>query len=179
MNVLVAYATRHGATAGIAERIAATLQAEGHAAEARTAASVKTLAPYGAFVVGSAAYMFHWLDDATKLVRRHRAELAAKPTWLFSSGPLGTEPLNEKGQDQKEAAIPKEIPELVAAIGARGHAVFFGAYDRDAKPIGVAERMMKLMPAARDALPAGDFRVWAEIAAWARSIAADLRSGGS
>lgn len=179
MKVLVAYATRHGATAGIAERIAATLQAEGIDAEARSAASVRTLAPYDAFVVGSAAYMFHWLGDATKLVRRHRAELAAKPTWLFSSGPLGTEPLNEKGQDQKEAAVPKELPELAAAVKARGHAVFFGAYDKDAEAIGVAERMMKLMPAARDALPSGDFRDWPEIEAWARAIAAELRSGGS
>ena len=123
MKVLVAYATRHGATAGIAERIAATLQAEGLEAEARPAGSVKTLAPYDAFVIGSAAYIYHWLGDATKLVHRHRAELAAKP-------------------------------------------------------IGMAERAMKLMPAARDALPAGDFRDWPEIEAWARSIAADLRSGG-
>lgn len=179
MKVLVAYATRHGATAGIAERIAATLQAEGLEAEARAAASVTSLAPYDAFVVGSAAYIYHWLDDATKLVRRHRAELAAKPTWLFSSGPLGTEPLNEKGQDQKEAAVPKELPELAAAVSARGQAIFFGAWDPTAKPIGIAERAMKLMPAARDALPAGDFRDWAEIEAWARSIAADLRSGGA
>jgi menaquinone-dependent protoporphyrinogen oxidase len=177
MKVLVAYATRHGATAGIAERIAATLQSEGLVAEARPAASVRTLASYDAFVVGSAAYMFHWLGDATKLVRSHRAELAAKPSWFFSSGPLGTEPLNEKGQDQKEAAIPKEVPELVAAVNARGHAVFFGAYDPAAKPIGIAERAMKLMPAARDSLPAGDFRDWAEVEDWARSIAADLRSG--
>lgn len=179
MKILVAYATRHGATAGIAERIAATLQAEGVEAEARPAASVKTLAPYDAFVVGSAAYVFHWLGDATKLVRRHQAELAAKPTWLFSSGPLGTEPLNEKGQDQKEATIPKEIPDLVAAVNARGHEVFFGAYDAAAKPIGIAERAMKLMPAAREALPTGDFRDWPDIEAWARSIAADLRSGGA
>jgi menaquinone-dependent protoporphyrinogen oxidase len=178
MKVLVAYATRHGATAGIAERIAATLQAEGLEAEARPAASVKGLTPYDAFVIGSAAYMFHWLGDATKLVRRHQSELAAKPTWLFSSGPLGTEPVNEQGRDQKEAAVPKELPELLEAVKARGHAIFFGAYDADAKPIGIAERAMKLMPAARDALPAGDFRDWPEIEAWARSIAADLRSGG-
>jgi len=178
MKVLVAYATRHGATAGIAERIAATLQAEGFEAEARAAASVRSFAPYDAFVVGSAAYMYHWLGDATKLVRSRRAELAAKPTRLFSSGPLGTEPLNEKGQDQKAATVPKEIPELAAAVKARGHAVFFGAYDANDKPIGIAERAMKLMPAARDALPAGDFRDWPEIEAWARAIAAGLRSGG-
>ena len=62
-------------------------------------------------------------------------------------------------------------------MNARGHAVFFGAYDPAAKPIGIAERAMKLMPAARDALPGGDFRDWSDIEAWARTIAADLRSG--
>ena len=111
MKVLVAYATRHGATAGIAERIAATLQAEGVEAEARPAASVKTLAAYDAFVVGSAAYMFHWLGDATKLVRSHRAELAVKPTWLFSSGPLGTEPAQREGPaTRRRPRSPRRSP---------------------------------------------------------------------
>lgn len=69
MHVLVAYASRHGATQGIAERIEATLRAAGLDAEARSAASVKSLAGYDAFVIGSAAYMFHWEKEAAKLVR--------------------------------------------------------------------------------------------------------------
>ncbi len=35
-------------------------------------------------------------------------------------------------------------------------------------------RVMRLMPAARDAIPAGDFRDWPEIEAWAESIAEAL-----
>jgi menaquinone-dependent protoporphyrinogen oxidase len=175
MHTLVAYASRHGATQGIAERIAETLRASGVDAEARPAASVKDLAGYDAFVIGSAAYMFHWLKEATGLVRRNRAVLAAKPVWLFSSGPLGTEPTNEDGVDQKVALIPKEIPELAEAVNARDHRVFFGAVERDRKPIGLAERFMSLMPAARDSLPVGDFRDWPEIEAWAASIARDLQ----
>jgi menaquinone-dependent protoporphyrinogen oxidase len=57
--------------------------------------------------------------------------------------------------------------------------VFFGAYDPDAAPVGMAERMMnrfmKLMPAVRGALPAGDFRDWPQIEAWARGIARELK----
>jgi menaquinone-dependent protoporphyrinogen oxidase len=174
MHVLVAYASRHGATQGIAERIADTLRVAGLDAEARPAASVKSVVGYDAFVIGSAAYMFHWLKEAAGLVRRNRAALAEKPVWLFSSGPLGTEPLNEKGQDQKVAAVPKEIAELIEAVHARDHHVFFGAYEKDRKPIGFAERAMSLMPAARDALPAGDFRDWPEIEAWAADIAREL-----
>ena len=176
MHVLVAYASRHGATQGIAERIADTLRVAGVDAEARPAGSMKNLAGYDAFVIGSAAYMFHWLKEASGLVRRNRATLADKPVWLFSSGPLGTEPLNDKGQDQKVAAVPKEIAELSVAVNARDHHVFFGAFDKDRKPVGFAERAMSLMPAARDALPSGDFRDWPEIEEWATGIAHELQS---
>jgi menaquinone-dependent protoporphyrinogen oxidase len=56
--------------------------------------------------------------------------------------------------------------------------VFFGAYDPDAPPSGLAEGLMakfvRLAPAARNALPAGDFRDWPAIEAWAQSIAREL-----
>jgi len=175
MNVLVAYASRHGATQGIAERIAETLRAAGLEAEALRVTAVKSVAGYDAFVIGSAAYMFHWEKDATSFVQRHRAVIAAKPAWLFSSGPLGTEPLDAEGRDQKVAAVPKEIAELRGSVNARDHRVFFGAYERDRKRIGLAERLVALMPAARDALPEGDFRDWPEIEAWAAEIARALR----
>jgi menaquinone-dependent protoporphyrinogen oxidase len=175
MHVLIAYASRHGATQGIAERIAETLRAAGLGADAVRVTTVKSVTGYDAFVIGSAAYMLHWEKAATSFVRRHREEIAAKPAWLFSSGPLGTESLDEQGRDQKVTAIPKEIPELTEAVRARDHRVFFGAYEPGRKPVGLAERFVNLMPAARDALPHGDFRDWPEIEAWAREIAAALR----
>lgn len=175
MRVLVAYASRHGATKGIAERIADVLRATGLATDLQPAASAKNLAAYDAFVIGSAAYMFHWLDDATSLVRRNRTVLAARPVWLFSSGPLGIEPTNAEGVDQKEASVPREVAELSGAVHPRDHRVFFGAVEAGRKPIGLAERFMTLMPAARDALPKGDFRDWPEIEGWAKGIARDLQ----
>jgi menaquinone-dependent protoporphyrinogen oxidase len=174
MRVLVAYASRHGATQGIAERIADTLNAVGIDAKAQPVAAVKSVAGYDAFVIGSAAYMFHWLKDAVTMVRRDRGVLSAKPVWLFSSGPLGTDPLDAKGRDQKIVTIPKEIPELAASVHAREHRVFFGAYEPAQKPVGIGERLMSLMPAAKKSLPAGDFRNWPEIEAWAAAIARDL-----
>jgi menaquinone-dependent protoporphyrinogen oxidase len=117
MRVLVAYASRHGATQGIAERIAVTLHAAGIDADLRSTSSVKRVGEYDAFVIGSAAYMFHWLKDAVSLVQRNRVALVGKPVWLFSSGPLGTDPLDAKGRDQKVSAIPKDIPELREAVG--------------------------------------------------------------
>ncbi|HLO35971.1 MAG TPA: flavodoxin domain-containing protein, partial [Candidatus Deferrimicrobium sp.] len=129
---------------------------------------------YDAFVVGSAAYMFHWLGDATTFVRHNRNLLAQRPTWLFSSGPLGTDTVDKEGRDVLVVSAPKEFEELHDAIHPRGEQVFFGAYDPAAKAVGLAERFMSLMPAARDALPNGDFRDWPAIDAWADEIAHEL-----
>jgi len=176
MHVLVAYESRHGATKGIAERIAETLRGAGLEAEARRVTEVTSVAACDAFVIGSAAYMFHWEKAATSFVRRYRKEIAAKPAWLFSSGPTGPDPLDKDGRDQKVTLVPKEIPDLRTSLNARDHRVFFGAWDPTQKPIGLAERFMSLMPAsALDAMPVGDFRDWPEIEAWAREIAAALQ----
>ncbi len=178
MFVLVAYATRHGATRGIAERIASTLLAAGVPAEARPCSEIRDPSAYDAFVIGGAAYMFHWHRDAARFVRRHRALLATRPVWLFSSGPLGDEPTDDKGNDLRRASIPREIPELAEAVHARDHHVFFGAYSREQKPIGLGERFVALLPATRDAMPDGDFRDWPEIEGWAAGIAAQLQAAG-
>jgi menaquinone-dependent protoporphyrinogen oxidase len=179
MSVLVAYATRHGATRGIAERIAERLRAVGLDAEVRPAAEVRDASRYDAFIVGGAAYMFHWLKDATTFVEKNRALLAERPTWLFSSGPVGTDTVDKDGRDVLEATVPREFASLGAAIHPRDMKVFFGAMDPAAKPIGMAERAMSLMPAAKNALPKGDFRDWPAIDAWADEIAVELGASAS
>jgi len=175
MSVLVAYATRHGATQGIAERIANRLRQDGVDAEALPAKDVHDASGYDAYVVGSAAYMTHWLDDAKKFVQRNQATLAAHPTWLFSSGPVGTDLIDSKGRDVMVTSEPREFAEMRTTIHPRGEQVFFGAFDIDAPPIGWVEKLARRMPAAaRDAIPSGDFRDWAVIDAWADTIAAGL-----
>ena len=174
MRVLVVYASRHGATEGIADRIASALGRRSIEVGLRPAGDRPEVAGWDAVVVGSAAYAFHWLKDATQFVRRNRSELASRPVWLFSSGPIGTDTTDAKGRDVRDAAEPREFAEFRDAIHPRGEAVFFGAYDPEAKPIGFMERVTRLMPAARNAPPAGDFRDWAAIDAWAGTIADEL-----
>jgi menaquinone-dependent protoporphyrinogen oxidase len=174
MKVLVVYASRHGATRGIAERIAETLAGRGLEVAVRAAKEAGDVSSFDAFVIGSAAYMGRWLQDATSFVNQHRAVLAARPVWLFSSGPVGTDLVDAKGRDVRTAAAPKEFSDFRDALHPRDERIFFGAYDPSAPPVGMAEglgmRVMRLMPAARAALPAGDFRDWPEIEAWAASI---------
>jgi menaquinone-dependent protoporphyrinogen oxidase len=182
MKVLVAYASRHGATRGIAERIARTLGRNGLDVTLRSVEEAGAVDTYDAFVIGSAAYMGRWLNEATQFVRRNRVLLASRPVWLFSSGPVGTETVDAKGRDVVEASVPKEFAELAEAIHPRERRVFFGAYDPDAEPVGLAERLGAVfmrMPAVREALPAGDFRDWPQIEAWAEDIARELQPAGA
>jgi menaquinone-dependent protoporphyrinogen oxidase len=177
MNVLVAYATRHGATRGIAERIGQTLERHGLDVTVEPVGRVSGVDRYDAFVIGGAAYMNHWLDDAATFVRRHRDVLAARPVWLFSSGPIGTEMVDKEGRDVLEVSRPREFDELAAAVHPRDLHVFFGAYDPDAKPVGLMERFgapFIRIPAIRSAMPSGDFRDWPAIEAWATQIGREL-----
>jgi menaquinone-dependent protoporphyrinogen oxidase len=174
-RVLVAHASRHGSTAEIADRIAERLAAAGLDAVAMDVDDVADDTVFDAYVVGGAAYMFHWLKPATAFVRRNEELLARRPVWLFSSGPVGDETVDEDGNDVLEVTRPREFDELHDLLEPRDEKVFFGKWDPDAPAIGFAERMMKFVPAGRAALPAGDFRDWDDIDAWADTIAAALR----
>jgi menaquinone-dependent protoporphyrinogen oxidase len=174
MTVLVCHASRHGSTAEIAERLAASMRNAGLDVDCRAVAEVGEVDRYDAFVVGAAAYMFHWLKDATRFVRRNQSVLSERPVWLFSSGPLGTDLVDDQGRDVFESSRPKEFDELETLITPIETRIFFGKWDPDAPPIGFAERFTRMMPAARDALPSGDFRDWDSIDAWGQEIAQRL-----
>jgi menaquinone-dependent protoporphyrinogen oxidase len=178
MKVLVAYATRHGATRGIAQCIADTLERNGLAATLAPADQAGGVEDYDAVVIGSAAYAGGWLSQASDFVRRHEASLTNRPVWFFSSGPIGTELIDAKGRDVVKASEPREFAQFGEEIHPRGMQVFFGAFDPDAKPIGLLEKLgapFMRLPSIRKEMPAGDFRDWHTIEAWAESIAAELR----
>lgn len=175
MKVLVAFASRHGSTQGIAEHIASTLTGRGITTVTAAVEDVEGLDDVDAIVLGGAAYLAHWLKPAVRFAKEHRAELSAKPVWLFCSGPLGTDQVDTEGQDVLESTRPKEFDELTSLLRPRGEHVFFGAYDPETPLVGLGERLVRHLPAARGSLPAGDFRDWEAISAWAEEIAADLQ----
>ncbi|MFI5287218.1 MAG: flavodoxin domain-containing protein [Candidatus Dormibacteria bacterium] len=172
MTTLVGYASRYGATRGIAERIADTLASLGHPAQARPVHAVGDLARYDAFVIGSAAYMGSWLREAREFVRINQKMLTTRPVWLFSSGPLGAATTDAKGRDVLVTSEPKEFAEFREAVSPRATRVFFGALNPG--KLSFSHRAARLIPAARVLMPEGDFRNWADIDAWATSIASEL-----
>lgn len=161
--ILVAYGTKHGATAEIAEAIGDALRAAGFEVDVRQASAVRSLESYRAVVLGSAVYAGRWRRDAMRLLRR--PELKDREVWLFSSGPIG----EDKG-DPSEVdrwTKPRKVRDLEAAIGAHEHVVFGGKIDEDAG--FMRKRMARNIP-----LALRDRRDWDQIEAWGRSIAARL-----
>ena len=161
MTILVTYASKHGSTEEIAERIAATLRRAGVETDLKSVEAVRDVEPYAAVVLGSAIYYGSWLKEAREFVHRNEDALAARPVWLFSSGPLGVEVKDAETQ-------PKEFAEFNESVKPRDPRIFFGALDFS--QLSFMERMVVKGVRA----PEGDFREWGAIEEWAESIAQAL-----
>jgi menaquinone-dependent protoporphyrinogen oxidase len=158
MTVLVAYASKHGSTQGIAEAIGERLRERGVDAEVRPVREVDGLERYDTVVLGSAVYLGAWLKEATAFLDRHEERLRRVPLWLFSSGPTAA----DQGMD---LAVSAKLRERLDALGAPDHHLFRAALD--AKKLSLLERTA--IKAAKQ--PTGDFRDWTDIERWADSIA--------
>lgn len=177
MKVLVAYASKYGATEGIARRIGETLTKHGLEVVVARCKTVEDASGYDAYVVGSATYEFNWRKAARKFVERNAELLAAKPTWLFASGPVGTEDVDKDGNDVLKGAEPKQFTKYEELVHPRGTQVFKGAYDHD--KIRGADRLVVWLPGIRDLMREGDFREWDAIEAWASGIAQELQASSA
>jgi menaquinone-dependent protoporphyrinogen oxidase len=168
-RVLVVVASKHGATAEIAEAITRAVAdcPSGRAGEV-SAVMVPALqrpspTPFDAVVLGSAVYAGRWLEPARQYAGLYADVLRTRPVWLFSSGPIGEPPFPP---DPPHDAAP-----IAALTGAREHRVFPGRLDKERLTFG--ERAMVTAMRA----PVGDFRDWAAVGEWAAEIAAAVSAG--
>ena len=158
-SVLVAYASRHGSTADIAETIGGVISAAGFHAAVHPVGEVLTVSACDALILGSAVYMDNWLPEAQDVVEANLDDIVARPTWLFSSGSVGSFP-----------AVPFDGSSLVERTGARDHHLFGGQIQRSRLSLG--ERLV----ASLLRVPASDDRDWAVVIAWATAIARSLEA---
>ncbi|WP_086664205.1 flavodoxin domain-containing protein [Lentzea kentuckyensis] len=158
-EILVAYATKMGATKEIAEAIAARIREASHEVTVLDAADVDSVEPYKAVVLGSALYAGRWRKEAVRLLTRNEKLLHTRPLWLFHSGPLGS--------DLSPQQAPRKVREIAARIGAEEPFTFGGSLTPQTA-VGFFARKM-----AQGSM-AGDFRDWDEIDRWAYTIAQRL-----
>ena len=187
-TVLVVVASRHGSTMGIGDRIAEVLRAGGLDARLQAPEDDPYVEMADAVVIGSAVYLGSWLKSAVEFVDRNAVALAARPVWLFSSGPLlGSSRTKVEVDPLTDALGPasgpgsrghQEVDHIADTVRSRGHAVFLGAFQPGDAPRTMTERVVRLLPMSKGILPAGDFRQWDVIDAWARDILRELSADG-
>jgi menaquinone-dependent protoporphyrinogen oxidase len=166
MMILVGYASAHGSTRGVAQRIATTLEKGGNRVETQPVDRVRGVSRYDAVVLGSAIHNQQWLPQATRFVRHNRDVLVGLPVWLFSVGMPGALPRPWRRLAEKEEQ--KVSAELRNVIGPRDHRLFSG--------VVVANQLSFMGRIIFRALGGryGDFRDWRAIDAWAEEIAREL-----
>ena len=165
MTVLVAAASEHGATAEIAAWIGAGLAANGLDADVRRLDEVDDIAHYDAFVLGSGVYFGQWVKGARSFLDDHAGELANRPTWLFSSGPIVGDP---PPPDDPAAMRAGLVEKLVETTHARDHKLFGGKLEK--RDLNWCEKVAVRCAHASE----GDYRNRAAVDEWAASIAREL-----
>jgi menaquinone-dependent protoporphyrinogen oxidase len=164
-KVLVAYGSKHGATAEIAKAIGQAIQEAGLEVDVLSADAVDSLSDYQAVVLGSAVYAGMWRKEAIDLLESQEEALAQHPVWIFSSGPTGE-------GDPVELLDGWRLPEAQQAvadrISPRDIAVFHGNIDGDKLNLG--EKL--IVKAVKGQF--GDYRDWDAIRSWGSDVARAL-----
>ena len=161
MRVLIAFGSKRGGTAGLADMIGDALRAAGCETVVSPATGIYDLTEFDAVIVASALDANRWHRDARRFVQRNTAALCRLPVWLVSSGPL------DDSAEQRDIPPTTQVAKLANRIGARGHVTFGGRLSPDARGFP-ASAMAKTH--------AGDWRDETHIQRWVDSLVAELES---
>jgi len=156
-KILIAYASRCGATAEVAQAIGQDLAARGCLVDVMPAEKVKGVTAYGAVVLGSAVRFGKWLPEAMDFTRSHQAELKSVPTAFFTVHILNV------GTDEHSRAARAAYTAPVRAIVQPGVETFFaGKLDR--AKLSLFHKLIFIM------MKEADLRDWNAIHAWGKSL---------
>jgi menaquinone-dependent protoporphyrinogen oxidase len=158
-RILVAYASRKGSTAGIAQAIGKELTSEGYVVDVSEMRSVTSLAGYNAVVIGAPVYTGKVTGDVVAFVTANKEGLSRLPVAGFVTG---IAPVYPKTGDVK--GFTDQLVTALAPIHPVAVTMFAGTLDIS-KMNFVERNLTSLMK-----VPTGDFRDWDAIAAWAKEL---------
>ncbi len=164
-KILVAYASRLGATAGVAEAIGKTLAESGAQVDVLPMNEVKDLAPYHAVVAGSAIRASKWLPEAMQFIQTYQAALAQKPFAAF----LVCMTLAMPGADKYREHVATWLEPVRSMVKPVSEGLFAGVLDISKVP-SFGDRLKFRLSVAFGVWSEGDHRDWNAIRAWAESL---------
>jgi menaquinone-dependent protoporphyrinogen oxidase len=172
-RILVAYASRAGSTAEVAEAIGRTLRDGGREVDVRPVQELEDLAGYDGLVLGSAIWAGKPLPEALQFATTNRDALERMPVAYFAL----CEILRDDNPETRMRAQPyldplRSIKEPVAAE------LFAGKKDYSAVHPLLRPLLVWVMVHLFKS-PEGDWRDWARIRTWAEEVGARLREAQS
>ncbi len=188
-KILIAYATRSGSTAEVAQAIGQELAGDGVLVEARPIRKVDNLDGYDAVIVGGPMIM-GWHAEAVQFVQRHQQTLSRLPVAYFLTAlsltqtanghvdglaiyqdpTLAKPPKNEQRPSYKEryASVPNYLaPVLKKAPNVRPVSVGFFNGKLDAARLDLFSRLFVTLVVGAQS---GDYRNWQAIRTWAAGL---------
>lgn len=164
-KILVAYGSKRGSTAEVAEKIGAILRQKGLQVDVLDAGTVKELAPYNKIILGSSIYIGRWHKKAVHFLKKNIESLEKLPVWLFICGPTG--PGNPIEQ-MDGWFYPKSLQQVIERIHPRDITCFGGKLVL--KTLNPFEKWIINKVKA----PEGDFRDWQAVSSWVDTIREEL-----
>jgi menaquinone-dependent protoporphyrinogen oxidase len=158
-RILVAYTSRKGSTAGIAQAVGKELVSAGHTVDVIEMKTVTTVEGYTAVIIGAPVYMGKVDEDISKFVAKNRDRLASILVAAFAVGIAPVAPQIEPVEKVLEDLTKALRPIIPVAL-----TVFAGKLDPD-KMSFIEWNMTSLMK-----VRTGDFRDWNAIAASAKGF---------
>ncbi|MDN7013415.1 flavodoxin [Methanoculleus sp. FWC-SCC3] len=158
-RILVAYATRYGSTAEVAEAIGDELRKVGAEVDVRPVDEIQDLSPYRAAVIGSPIYMGKWLPGPQVFIEKNQQHLRTIPVAYFAVGLTVTD---------RNPEILKKAEASMDAVRLLVNPVEVGIFPGRLESSGLSftDRTIVKMIRAKT----GDFRNWGAVRAWAQAV---------
>lgn len=165
-RVLVAYATRCGSTAEVAQRIGDVLAGKGLQVDVMPVKQVKDLSPYPIVILGSAVRVGRCMPEILKFVEKNQETLRKKSLAYF----VACLTLVENTEENRVTAASYLEP-LRALVKPADEALFGGALKYNRLNFVEALLMKKMIKAQES-----DGRNWEQIERWAQSLPDKLQA---
>ncbi|HET8564501.1 MAG TPA: flavodoxin domain-containing protein [Candidatus Binatia bacterium] len=164
-KVLVAYASQYGSTQEVADAIAGTLRESNLAVDLEPMKKVKSLAEYGAIVLGAPIYLGVLHKDMQSFLALHQEALTQQPPAIYVLGPLS---MDEKEWQECRAMLDKELAKF-SWLSPLAVEMFGGKYNP--ARLNLPHRLLTSLPASPlHGMPAKDLRDWTAIQNWGKSL---------
>jgi menaquinone-dependent protoporphyrinogen oxidase len=162
--ILVAYVSKYGSTAEVAEAVAEVLRAAGAEVDVLPARKVRDIGPYGLVVLGVSIRMGKPLGGAMRFARKFRGELAGTRVVVFALG-LGM----REDTPENRVTMRGFLSPLLEILGEPWSLGLFGGR-LDYRKLGAVFRWMFRRDTTGE-MREGDWRDWQAIRQWAENLA--------